>query len=148
MKKSRKKIPKINKKEKIPETELEKEVKEKAEIIPQNKKDTVQDDFIDELDANGIISSREFNQILKSEIKLNQLENIPVRSSLEGGLIFAPRIKDKQSTEGKVYSDAKYDKKYNEPRYSEKTPGNYAEKTESPGKESSKGSDNAGRGNQ
>src|SRR4030042_5314999 len=94
---------KKKKSEKIPETELEKEVRKETNIIPQGKKEIPQDEFVDELDARGIISSREFNQILKSEAKLNKMENIPVRTSLEGGLAFAPRIKDKPVAEGKIY---------------------------------------------
>jgi len=137
-----KKEKKVSKK--IPEKfNLEKELENKIEII-NIKKEIPKKDFIDELDANGIISSREFNQILKSETKLSQLENIPVRTSLEGGLIFAPRMKDNKDTEGKIYSDLKYNQKYDEVRYSEKTPGIYAGKETSSKKESSKGSGSNG----
>jgi hypothetical protein len=117
-------------------------IKDKVEII-SIKKEIPKKDFIAELDANGIISSVELNQILKSERKLSQLENIPVRGSLEGSLIFAPRIKDRKDAEGKLYSENLYDPKYIENKYGEKTPGEYAGKTSSE-KESSKGSDTNG----
>jgi len=129
----------------IPEKlSLEKEVKDKIEIIPI-KEEIPEKDFMDELDANGIISSVELNQILKSEKKLVQFENIPVGTSLEGGLIFAPRMKDRKDAEGKIYSDMKYDKIYMENKYGEKTPGMYAEKETSSKKESSNGSDSNGK---
>ncbi len=129
----------------LPEkSDLEKEVQEKVEIIP-NKKEPSREESIEELDARGIISSGEFSQILKSEAKLNKLENIPVRGSLERGVIFAPRIREKPRDEGKVYSDTKYTKVYLENRYAEKTPGVYAEKEAAPEKESS--NDAGGNGN-
>lgn len=133
-KKSSKKIPK------------ELNIEEKIEII-NVKKEIPKDDFIDELDSDGVLSSGEFNQILKSQIKLNKLENLPVGTSLEGGLIFAPRIKDRKDAEGKIYSDMKYDKIYMENKYGEKTPGMYAEKETSSGKESSKSQSNTDNGN-
>lgn len=130
---------------KIPEKDLEKNVKDGIEILPQNKKKVEKGEFLTELDAAGIISSQELKQILKSDLKLHQLENLPVKRSLEGGLIFVPRMRDKKDAGGKVYSDTKYDKQYNENRYAEKTPGSYAGKEAVPEKESSNGSDANGR---
>ncbi len=141
----KKKEKKVSKR--IPKADLEKNVEAKSEIIPQSKKKIENDEFLAELDAAGIISSAELKQILKSESKLHQLENMPVRRSLEGGLIFVPRMKGKSDADGKVYSDTKYEKQYNENRYAEKTPGSYAGKETSSGKESSGSSSNAGANN-
>lgn len=136
MKYKKNKQKKVSKR--IPEADLEKEIKKnKIEIPGQDKKKIVQDEFLTELDAAGIISSSELKQVLKSESKLHQLENIPVKRSLEGGLIFVPRMKGKSDADGKVYSDTKYDKQYTENRYAEKTPGSYAGKESSSEKESS-----------
>lgn len=119
------------------------DIKEKIEIIPV-KREIPKKDFMDELDASGIISSVELNQILRSEKKLSQLENIPVGTSLEGGLIFAPRIKDSRDAEGKVYSENMYEKKYMENKYGEKTPGVYVEKETSSKKEATDNSNTNG----
>ncbi len=53
------------------------------------------------------------------------LENLPVGSSLESGLAFAPRIKEK-GKEGKNYSETKYETNYVGSKYGEKTPDEYA----------------------
>ena len=126
---------------------LEKEAEKNLESVEDKKE--ISSEFMEELDANGIISSMELNQILKSQMKLNKLENLPVGASLEGGLMFAPRMKERKEAEGKIYSNRNYDPKYteNQTRYSEKTPGAYEEKTATSGKESPKGSDDTGNGN-
>ena len=140
------KIPKKDKEiaKKIPETNLEKTVKTKVEIPESKKRVEENGEFMDELDAAGIISAGELRQVLKSETKLHQLENIPVSRSLEGGLIFAPRVRDKKEGEGKVYSDTKYNPQYAESRYAEKTPGSYAGKETSSEKGSSNDSNSNG----
>ncbi len=56
------------------------------------------------------------------------LENIPMGSSLEGGLAFAPRIKNNKDKEGKNYSETKYETNYTGNKYGEKTPNDYADK--------------------
>ncbi|MDD5699931.1 MAG: hypothetical protein PHH00_01925 [Candidatus Nanoarchaeia archaeon] len=144
----KRKEKKVSKRIPIPKADLEKNAEAKAEIIPQDKKKTEKDEFLAELDSAEIISSGELKQILKSESKLHQLENMPVKRSLEGGLIFVPRMKGKADAGGKVYADTKYDKQYTESRYAEKTPGSYAGKETSSEKESSgsSGSSNGSSG--
>lgn len=144
MKKPKKTKPKKEKEipKKTSEAKLEKET-QKTEIHPVDKKEGAEE-FMDELDAQGIISAGELRQILRAENKLHQLENVPVSRSLEGGLIFAPRARNPKEGEGKIYSETKYDTKYAESRYAEKTPGTYAGSKETAPKESP---GNSGNGN-
>ena len=93
-----------------------------------------QEEFIDdEFDDDIEIGFQEdFSRIL---ITGKSHDNIAVQSPLESGVIFAPRLKDRES-KGKIYSSNKYDKKYTEHKYNEETPGVYSEKKGS--KENSK----------
>jgi hypothetical protein len=136
-----KKGQKVSKAEKSKESDLEEKAEKKIKILPEEKKPEKEEEF-NELDAEGIISAQELRRILESEAKLHHLENAPVTHSLEKGLVFAPRIAEKQQR-GKIYSDSKYDKKYNEDKYAERTPGSYAERESSQEKGSSENS-NAG----
>ena len=64
--------------------------------------------------------------------KRKGIENLDGGKTLEGALIFAPRIGTRgRVTEGKNYSEAKYEKNYSGNKYGEKTPGIYEEKSAS-----------------
>jgi hypothetical protein len=101
----------------------------KNKIIIENKK-RFEEIKKEELQQNEDLEDEE--EIEFSEgFKLNPitrsqgLEHIPVGGSLEEGLIFAPRIRDKKDKEGKNYSETKYEVKYDS-NYGEKTPNEYA----------------------
>ena len=143
-KRAKKKNSEKDKEQKIPEKSgLEGETK-------KEKKEIKNDGFMEELDAQGIISSQELRQIIMSEAKVRQMENAAVSRSLEGGIIFAPRMRDAGNATGKLY-EIKYDKPlYDKPEYDKRTPGVYTERGEtssrSSEKSSSPGSDNSSGG--
>ncbi|MFZ1971095.1 MAG: hypothetical protein WAU65_02875 [Candidatus Nanoarchaeia archaeon] len=136
MKKANKKSSKKEKVQIIPKKQsLESEIRKNKIIeIKPDKKEISQEEFIDdEFDDDIEIGFQEdFSRIL---ITGKSHDNIAVQSPLESGVIFAPRLKDRES-KGKIYSSNKYDKKYTEHKYNEETPGVYSEKKGS--KENSK----------
>ncbi len=71
------------------------------------------------------------------------LENIRAGQTLEGSVIFAPRLRDKKF-EGKNYAE-KYDVKYEGSKYGEKTPNLYAESQSTQGESKEKNSNNIQR---
>jgi hypothetical protein len=95
------------------------EHKKRFEEIKENKPEKI--DLEDEEDEDFEFSP---GFRLTSSTKRN-LENLPVGSSLESGLTFAPRIREK-GKEGKNYSETKYETNYGGSKYGEKTPDEYA----------------------
>jgi hypothetical protein len=122
-------------------------------IVLENKKrfeeikneEKIQENLEDEDLEEDIEFSGGFHLV---PIKKSRLENIPIGTSLEGGVAFSPRVRER-GREGKDYS-AKYDKNYMENKYGDKIPGSlYAEKSsekESSGNSNSNNSN--GNGNQ
>lgn len=126
-------MPKKKQKIKKEKSKKEKpELREEIIAILEKKEETLDDEFDNEV-FSGIEFSQEFRRMLLSQTdRTSDLENFNVPSgSLEKGIIFAPRmIIEKDETETKNYSDTKYESRYNENKYAEKTPG-YAAKSES-----------------
>jgi hypothetical protein len=131
MKKANKKNSKKEKIQIIPKKQnLESEIKKNKIIeIKPDKKEISQEEFIDDEFDNDIeIDFQEdFSRILITGKSHN---DTVVESPLESGIIFAPRLKDRES-KGKIYSSNKYDEKYTEHKYNEETPGVYSEKKSS-----------------
>lgn len=96
------------------------ENKKRFEEIKEDKQIPV--DLEDEEENENSEFSRGF-QLTPIPAKRN-LKNLPAGNSLESELAFAPRVRNKDK-EGKDYSE-KYEIKYNEGKYGEKTPNEYA----------------------
>lgn len=130
----------MNMKKKSVRDKKQKEVSEKKKELEEVKKE-IKEEKLDEvvlseeeLDFNGIESLNDLSAVLRFEKDNKNPENISVGNSLEGGLIFAPRVKEKDTQEIKKYSDTKYDTNYNESHYGEKTPGYAPKESESDNK--------------
>jgi hypothetical protein len=94
------------------------EHKKRFEEIKENKQSPI--DLGDEEEDEDF----EFSPGFRLSSTKRNLENLPVGSSLESGLTFAPRIREK-GKEGKNYSETKYETNYGGGKYGEKTPDGY-----------------------
>lgn len=131
-----KKTKLVKKKQKTIKTKSKKiiilEHKKRFEEIKEEKEIPI--DFEDEEDED-----LEFSPGFRlSSATKRSLENLPVGNTLEGGLAFAPRVREK-GKEGKNYSETKYETNYGGNKYGEKTPDEYSgvEPVSSPSEDSS-----------
>jgi hypothetical protein len=89
----------------------------------KKKEETLIEDNLEE----GVEISSGFSLGLS---KRKGIESLDGGKTLEGALIFAPRIGSRgRMTEGKNYSEVKYEKNYSGSKYGDKTPGLYEEKS-------------------
>lgn len=111
------------KKIKDEEPNLEKEI---GKTIKQK------DNKIQELNFNTVESSQEFKKLLQSSNieSINNERTNELDNSLEGSLILAPRIPEREESKRKNYSENEYNEKYNENKYNEQTP-DYSGKADS-----------------
>lgn len=130
----------MNIKKKSVRDKKQKEVSEKKKE-PEEVKKEVEEEKLDkkvlseeEFDFDGIESLNDLSAVLRFEKDNKNSDNTSVGNSLEGGLVFAPRVKEKDTQEIKKYSDTKYDTNYNESHYGEKTPGYSQKESESDNK--------------